>query len=40
VLGENSHQYYFVHHKFQMSWPGIEQGPPATNCLSYNTGLF
>jgi hypothetical protein len=19
VLGENSHQYYFVHHKFQMS---------------------
>jgi hypothetical protein len=27
-LGENLLQCYFVHHKFHMTWPGLEPGPP------------
>jgi hypothetical protein len=28
VLGENLPQSYFLHHKSQMPWPGIEPGKP------------
>jgi hypothetical protein len=28
VFGENLLQFYFIHHKSHMSWPGIEHGPP------------
>jgi hypothetical protein len=28
VVGETLSQYYFVHHKFHMTWPGLEPGPP------------
>jgi hypothetical protein len=41
VLGDNLPQYLFVHHKFHLTWPGIETGPPrweaAINRLSYGT---
>ena len=28
VLGRNLSKYLFVHHKFDMNWPGIEPAPP------------
>jgi hypothetical protein len=28
VLGENLSQHHFVHHKYHMSRPGFEPGPP------------
>jgi hypothetical protein len=28
VLGENLPQRYFFHHKFHMTRPGLEPGPP------------
>jgi hypothetical protein len=28
VLGENLHHRHFVHHKSEMTWTGIEPGPP------------
>jgi hypothetical protein len=28
VLGDNLPQRHFVYHKTQMTWPGIETGPP------------
>jgi hypothetical protein len=36
VLGDNLPQCHVVHHKFHMTWPGIEAGP-ATNRQSYGT---
>jgi hypothetical protein len=27
-LGENVHQFRFVHHKSHMTWPGLEPWPP------------
>jgi hypothetical protein len=40
VLGGNLPQYHFVHHKYHMTWPGLEPGQPVTNHLSYSTGPF
>jgi hypothetical protein len=38
VLGENL-KCHFAHHKSQMSWLGLEPGPPATNRLRYGTAV-
>jgi hypothetical protein len=43
VLGEKLLQRHFVHHKFHLTRPGIELGPPrgksATNRLIYGATL-
>jgi hypothetical protein len=39
VFGENLSQYHFDHNKWQMAWPVIELGKPATNRLSYGSSL-
>jgi hypothetical protein len=28
VLGENLSQWHFIHHKFHMTWPGLELKSP------------
>jgi hypothetical protein len=28
ILGENLPQLHIVHHKYHMTWPGLERGPP------------